>query len=108
MKRVIASSIFATAVLVLVSAPTCFARGPHVFIEGNFWLGPNPWWWAPYYYPGPPVIVQQPPAYEAPVPQPPQVAYWYYCPNPQGYYPYVQLCPAGWLQVVPPAVPSGR
>jgi Spy/CpxP family protein refolding chaperone len=27
--------------------------------------------------------------------------YWYYCPNPAGYYPDVQTCPEGWLQVVP-------
>ena len=27
--------------------------------------------------------------------------YWYYCPNPAGYYPDVQTCPDGWLQVVP-------
>jgi hypothetical protein len=26
--------------------------------------------------------------------------YWYYCANPQGYYPYVAYCPAGW-QLVP-------
>jgi hypothetical protein len=27
--------------------------------------------------------------------------YWYYCRNPAGYYPDVQACPSGWLQVVP-------
>jgi hypothetical protein len=27
--------------------------------------------------------------------------YWYYCQNPAGYYPAVQTCPSGWLQVVP-------
>lgn len=27
--------------------------------------------------------------------------YWYYCRNPAGYYPAVQTCPSGWLQVVP-------
>jgi hypothetical protein len=26
--------------------------------------------------------------------------YWY-CRNPAGYYPDVQTCPSGWLQVVP-------
>jgi hypothetical protein len=25
-------------------------------------------------------------------------AYWYYCSNPQGYYPYVSNCPLGWQQ----------
>src|ERR1700693_2583337 len=27
--------------------------------------------------------------------------YWYYCPDSGGYYPDVQTCPSGWLQVVP-------
>jgi hypothetical protein len=26
---------------------------------------------------------------------------WYYCADPQGYYPYVQQCPGGWQQVSP-------
>src|SRR5262249_4434860 len=70
----------------------------------GFW---DPWWWGwdpvqywaypyPYYYPYyyPPY-----PAYYAPPPGPPPQApaqatgappqqYWYYCDNPQGYYPY--------------------
>jgi hypothetical protein len=25
----------------------------------------------------------------------------YYCPSPAGYYPDVQTCPSGWLQVLP-------
>lgn len=25
--------------------------------------------------------------------------YWYYCNNPDGYYPYVRQCPNGWQQV---------
>lgn len=27
--------------------------------------------------------------------------YWYYCSNPQGYYPYVKECPNGWQPVAP-------
>jgi hypothetical protein len=30
---------------------------------------------------------------------PAQLAFWYYCAKPQGYYPYVQTCPAGWQKV---------
>ena len=30
-----------------------------------------------------------------------QTDYWYYCTDPQGYYPYVRECPQGWMQVVP-------
>jgi hypothetical protein len=37
-----------------------------------------------------------------PEPSPQQPYYWYYCPNPAGYYPYIQVCPPGWMTVVPP------
>ncbi|HEV7835021.1 MAG TPA: hypothetical protein VGP09_16845 [Caballeronia sp.] len=36
---------------------------------------------------------------------PPQAASWYYCRKPDGYYPYVKACPAGWQKV--PAQPPG-
>ena len=29
----------------------------------------------------------------------PQLAVWYYCNKPQGYYPYVRTCPGGWEKV---------
>ncbi len=32
----------------------------------------------------------------------PPFAYWLYCQNPAGFYPYIQECPSGWLPVVPP------
>ena len=89
----------------------------------GFW---DPWWgWGPadywgYYYPYyyPPYY---PAYYSAPPPEAPGYAppagapaqttgapppqYWYYCDNPQGYYPYVQNCSAAWRQVAatPPA-----
>jgi hypothetical protein len=65
----------------------------------------------PYYaYSYPPAIAMQssPPVYiergdeQDQIQQPPP-AYWYYCNNPQGYYPYVRVCPKGWQQV--PAQP---
>jgi hypothetical protein len=31
----------------------------------------------------------------------PQMAYWYYCSNPQGYYPYVKNCSVNWIPVPP-------
>jgi hypothetical protein len=34
--------------------------------------------------------------------------YWYYCENPAGYYPYVQSCSKGWMQVVPQNVPNSQ
>jgi hypothetical protein len=72
------------------------------------WWGPSVWWGAPYYYSAPPVSVQQPPVYEQPAPPPEEPQYWYYCQNPQGYYPYIQQCPNGWMKVVPPATPPGQ
>ncbi|MBS4097978.1 MAG: hypothetical protein KGZ83_14195 [Sulfuricella sp.] len=63
----------------------------------------------------PALTVQPPPAIQAPAPAPvpPAVqapapapeSYWYYCTDPQGYYPYVKSCPLGW-QKVAPAVPQ--
>ncbi len=86
----------------------------YAFFRGRVWIGPGwwgprvyPYYWAPYpYYYGPPVI-QQPPVYAEPAPQPEerQQNYWYYCTDPQGYYPYVKQCPKGWLKVVPTPVP---
>lgn len=78
-----------------------------IFIGSGFWWGP-PWWWGAAYpaYAAPPVIVQDAsPAYVQPGPTSQQPNYWYYCPNPAGYYPYIQECPAGWLTVVPPTGP---
>ena len=34
-----------------------------------------------------------------------QTDYWYYCTDPEGYYPYLEDCPTGWLQVVPKSPP---
>jgi FKBP-type peptidyl-prolyl cis-trans isomerase FkpA len=33
---------------------------------------------------------------------------WYYCTGAKAYYPYVQECPSGWLQVVPQTAPRGQ
>ncbi|MEA5113136.1 MAG: OmpA family protein [Geobacteraceae bacterium] len=71
------------------------------YYGGGVWFGPG--WWSPYYpyypyylhypyYPAPPVVVPRP-------------SYWYYCRDPEGYYPYVKQCPTGWMRVVPSAPP---
>jgi hypothetical protein len=89
-----------------------------VFFRGSVWIGPGwggggPWWWGPPYYPyypyypEPPVVIQQqPPAYVEPTPQPEGQYYWYFCQDPQGYYPYVKKCPSGWLKVIPQTPPD--
>ena len=48
------------------------------------------------YYDYAPANVEQPPQYI----EEDGNYYWYYCPN-LGYYPNVQVCPDGWLKVVP-------
>jgi hypothetical protein len=72
------------------------------FISAPFFWGPG---FFPYLYPYPyPVTsydyLEPPLPYAAP-----QQDYLYYCPD-QGYYPSVQICPKGWLRVVPEH-PSG-
>jgi hypothetical protein len=66
-------------------------------------------YYPPYYYDppvvavpsSPPVYIERADAGAAPA----QSNYWYYCDNPQGYYPYVKECPAGWQKVVPQPPP---
>ncbi len=44
----------------------------------------------------PPVYIQQPPVAQ----QYPE-NYWYYCNNPEGYYPHIKDCRSNWQQVKP-------
>ena len=84
-------------------------HGPRIGV--GLWLGPG-WWpgWGwpnyyPSYYPYYPaeqtIVIQQPEVYEQPAPRIEQPIYWYFCKEPQGYYPYVKQCPSGWMKVVP-------
>ena len=90
----------------------------HFFFSGSVVLGP--WWpwypWYPYYpyysyYPYYPYYAPAPAVAVEPQPQEyadsgqQQSDYWYYCQDPQGYYPYVQSCPGGWMKVVPQPAP---
>lgn len=95
--------------LLLVSAVPGHAR-VRVFISPGIVVPLGPVWAPyaePYAYPYryryayPPVVVQPPP--QVYVQPPPPQPMWYYCENPQGYYPYVPQCPGGWRQV--PATP---
>ena len=65
--------------------------------------------YAPVYYPQPVVVAPAPQVVyveqaQAPVAPPSVQQYWYYCGNPQGYYPNVQACPSGWQKVLPQQV----
>jgi hypothetical protein len=76
-------------------------RGPRIYWRGSFVVAPWPIY--PYYAPPPVIIQQQPPVYVQPEQQ--EDSYWYYCPDPAGYYPYIRDCEAGWMKVVPDATP---
>lgn len=100
------------------------ARRPHVdIVIGAPW--PRPYYHGPRYgypgygwgYPYPPVVIPPPVIYSPPAPtvyieRPPEpgqpaateqplAGYWYWCADPQGWYPNVGECAGGW-QPVPP------
>jgi hypothetical protein len=106
-----------TALIILIGAflflcVTSSALYARVYIGGYFGFPyyPYPYGYAPYpypyyyphyyppayAYPGYPYAYAEPPVYSAP-----EQAYWYYCQDPQGYYPYVKSCPGGWMKVIP-------
>lgn len=106
--------VLTVVAMILASSLSGFAyRGGH---RGHIGIGVSigpawgPGWWDPYYssypyypyYAAPPVVVpQQPEIYVEPAPQQEEPVYWYYCRNPEGYYPYIKRCPNGWMRVVP-------
>ncbi len=113
MKKFFCTAIAAAGLLFTFSLPVYAWHGGH-FSE-SIWVGPA---WGPVYpypyYAGPPaiaqqpVIVEQPPAeYVQQAPQSDEPSYWYYCPDPKGYYPYVKRCPQGWMKVAPTPAPAG-
>jgi len=73
---------------------------------GPYYAAPYPYAYPyyPYPYNYPPVIAVQPtpPVY---VEQGQENAdtehYWYFCNNPQGYYPYIKQCRTNWQRVTP-------
>jgi hypothetical protein len=76
-------------------------HGARFYWRGRLVMGP----WYPYgYYSPPPVVIQQQPPVYLPREQE-EPHYWYYCQDPQGYYPYVKSCPGGWMKVVPEVTP---
>jgi len=118
-----------TLAFMVISADIAWARGGHghhrhrhfdfgISIGGpGLWYGPgfygpgfyggysSPFWNTPYYRPPPPVVVPiTPPVYiqqeQSRMALPP-TGYWYYCLNPEGYYPDVRDCSNGWIPVAP-------
>lgn len=79
--------------------------GPGAFYDPFWYPYRAPYYWGPGgygYYPPPVVAVpSSPPVY---IEQPAPAAsndYWYWCADPQGYYPNVKTCPGGWQAVAP-------
>ena len=122
MKRLISMVLLFAMVLILSSPMSGYARGfgghrsrGHIVVHGGYGWGWFPWvvggamvgatLGAPYRYP-PPVVVQAPPPVYIQPEQ--QTYYWYYCQDPQGYYPYIQSCPNGWMKVVPDMNPPNQ
>jgi len=125
MKKNIFLLIFAVLLIfVVLQESTLPVYAAHVAFRGGLWIGPGwgwgPWWGPPYYpyaygpyypnyAPAPYVVEQQPQVYVQPTQQPEEQSYyWYFCTNPQGYYPYIKQCPKGWLKVVPPSPASDQ
>ena len=115
-KAVLALAL-AAVLLALLSSGLAYAggrHGPHVrfgvVVGGPLWFGPAyypSYYYPPYYAPlpvAPPVYIEQGEAQPAPAPRP--QAYWYYCAEAKGYYPYVKECPGGWQRVAPQPPPG--
>jgi hypothetical protein len=54
--------------------------------------------YAPLLFPAPGYDYSPSPTY---IEQAPGTGYWYFCPQSNAYYPYVQECPGGWQPVLP-------
>jgi hypothetical protein len=121
MKKIICIALAAMALILAGASPGDAFRGGHGGHGGHVgvgvFVGPGwgPGWWGPYYpyYPSypyyapqPAVIEKEPDTYIQQTPQAEEPSYWYFCKDPEGYYPYVKKCPKGWLKVVPSPTPG--
>ena len=65
---------------------------------GYGYYGPGPYYYGPPVVYAPPPVIYAPPAPPVSYIAPPNQSY-YYCDNPQGYYPSVQSCSTSWREV---------
>ena len=117
-RLLLSGALAATLVAAAMPASAHGHRGDHARL--GFYLGVPlavPYFYPPTYYYGPRVYYPEPlamapaaPAYymqqDNAASAAPPGGYWYYCRDPQGYYPQVQQCPTPWQQV--PAQPQTR
>lgn len=85
-----------------------FRHHRHVHVFPSVFFGWH-YWPAPYYretvvVPAEPIVYIERGDAAAPAGRP--VGYWYYCQEPEGYYPYVTACPGGWRQEEPRRPPE--
>jgi len=73
------------------------------YAYGYYPYGYYPYGYTPYAYPAAPAAYIE----QGAAPAAPAGNDWYYCHNPEGYYPYVRNCPGGW-QTVPSQPPVQR
>jgi hypothetical protein len=101
------------AVIAMITGSSSWAHGHHshrtgfgvylsVPLAGPYYYPPS-YYYPSYYYPGPPVVMAPaaPTTYIEQEKPPASGGYWYYCRNPQGYYPYVKNCLGSWQPVAP-------
>jgi hypothetical protein len=123
-KTVNTSRLLVSGVLAAALAAAAMPASAHGYRGGHARLGfyfgvplAVPYYYPPAYYYGPRVYYAEPLALAPAAPAnyiqqdnaasaPPPGGYWYYCREPQGYYPQVQQCPTPWQQV--PAQPQTR
>lgn len=77
-----------------------------ISIGAPLWYGYGPRWYGdPFYdpYPRPLMVLRPAPVYIERGGEP-SARLWYFCADPQGYYPYVQACAGGWRSVLPSTV----
>jgi hypothetical protein len=109
MRKLNAALLAMALVGMVASVPALAHGGKHRARVGVFIGAPvvfAPWYYPSYRYYHPPVVVAPPaPVVYVERDQPPPVqrsdAYWYYCPDSQTYYPYVQRCDVPWQRVLP-------
>ena len=112
-------ALFGALVCALAGAGPALAHGHHgghaslglyfgVPLGAPYYYPPTYYYPPAYYYPAPVVVSPPAPTYyiEREPAAPAPGGYWYYCRDPQGYYPQIQHCPMPWQQV--PAQPSTR
>jgi hypothetical protein len=119
LKFVLIATLALTAASGAAWADHCHGGGGgHINFGINLGVPLFPWGYSGYYpgyypsYPYPPVyrevVVEQPAAPPVYIEKSaenaaPASGYWYYCTDPQGYYPYVKECRTAWMTVLPQA-----